>query len=187
MEIKHKMLEHPFYQLWLDGKVSIETLAQYGKSYNDLIRLIPVYWQKVIDYFNVKEKIYDKIVEEEYWHITLWQKWINKLPEINDYPKLTQLIEELNTFTPSELLGAIFAFEAQQPQIARVKKDCLIKFYGFDEKDLQYFDEHMQEEEHIVFGKALSLVYAHEEEFKAGIEKGSKAFYNSLDVFINQN
>lgn len=187
MDLKYKMLDHPFYQAWLDGKVKVETLAKYGKSYTDLIRLIPIYWQKVIDHFNAKEKTYEKIVEEEYWHITLWQKWTKKLPEVNEYPKLNKLIEQLNNLNPSELLGAIFAFETQQPQIAKVKKECLIKYYGFDEKDLQYFDEHMQEDEHIAFGKALSLVYAHQEEFKSGIEKGSKALYESLDIFLDKN
>ncbi len=185
MELIYKLLDHPFYRDWIEGKVTVEKLAQYGKSYAELIRLIPIYWQSVIDYFKTKEKTYEKIVEEEYWHITLWDKWIKKLPDTNDYPKMDKLISTLNSLTPSELLGAIYTFETQQPQIAKVKKQCLIKFYGFKEKDLQYFDEHMEEDEHIAFGKSLSIVYANQEEFKSGIEKASKALYESLDVFLD--
>ncbi len=85
-----------------------------------------------------------------------WQRILNEF----------SISDKLNNMNSSQLLGAIHSFEVQQPEIAKFKKECLIKFYNFKEDDLIYFDEHMKNE------------------FYYGFEKGQELFYRSLDRFI---
>lgn len=181
MVVKYKLLEHPFYRAWENGQLSINALSSYGYSYLEFISRIPVYWERVIKSFNINA---NWVVEEEKTHIELWKKWIGKLEKVENYPSLNELIYKFDNYSPSELAGAIHAFEIQQPEVAKFKKDCLIKFYGFKDEDLEYFDEHLKEEKHIKVGELIYQNYANKDEFIFGFEDGSKVVYESLDKFL---
>ena len=86
---------------------------------------------------------------------------------------------------PSELLGAIHSFEVQQPEVAKTKKEGLLNHYGFSEADTTYFDEHMNEAEHIEYGRKLANDFAVKSDFEKGFSRGSEIFYNALDRFLN--
>jgi len=184
MELKFRLLDHPFYQSWNEGTVSREQLANYAASYTDFIELIPVYWDKIIKDFGIDSLTGERIVVEEKLHIPLWKQWRDELEEVESYPKMTDLINGLEMMNTSELLGAIHAFEIQQPEVAYAKKKGLLNHYGFEEKRLMYFDEHMKEEEHIKFGEKIAEEHANIDDFKAGFNKGSEFIYKSLDLFM---
>jgi len=180
-ELKFRLREHPFYKAWENGEVSIQKLSEYAYSYLDLIENIPRYWQRVLDGFSISDTW---IVQEEEEHVLLWRRWIEKLEKPEKYPTLDDLISYLNGMNPSQLLGALHSFEVQQPEIAKFKKECLIKFYNFKESDLTYFDEHMKEEKHINFGLYIYENFADKGDFYYGFERGQELFYRSLDRFI---
>lgn len=184
--LSYRLLNHPFYESWNEGKVSKEKLAQYAKSYLELVYEVPMLWEKVINSFGEKSEMAVKVIAEEKEHIGLWEKWQRQIPA-DKSPSLKMLIETLHNMTPSALLGAIHSFEIQQPEVAKSKKEGLINHYGFSVEDLQYFDEHMQEKEHIQFGHNLALKYADSKEFRYGFENGSKHFYDALDLFLSEN
>ncbi len=184
MEIGKRLLEHPFYQLWEKGEISKEQLADYSYSYFELIEDIPVLWQKAIEGLNAESESSEQLVKEEISHITLWNEFKSK-QNSKDFHSMKDVREELEKMNPSELLGAIHSFEIQQPEVAKTKKEGLIKYYGFDESELKYFNEHIQEAEHIAFGKMLSEKFAIKEDFERGFVKGSEIFYKALDRFLN--
>jgi len=124
------------------------------------------------------------IINEEKSHIPMWQSWNSKLKMQDSYPKMDELLSKFELMNPSELLGALHAFEIQQPEVALTKKQGLIEHYGFSEKDLIYFDEHMAEEDHINFGKMLSEKFADKIDFKNGYDTGSEIIYRMLDKFV---
>lgn len=185
MELPFKLLEHPFYKDWECGKVTMEQLAKYAESYKDFIELMPEFWKKISKGFSVDNTLIKKIIAEETTHIDLWNNWTEKLPEIEDFPKLIKIIECFNNFTPSELLGAVHAFEVQQPEVAKSKKNGLIKFYGFEIGDLKYFEEHEKEDEHIAYGIELYKNKANKKEFESGFNKASELLYQGLDLYLN--
>lgn len=185
MELKHKLLDHPFYQAWTKGEISLEQLAKYHSSYNEFIELMPTYWQKIIDSFNENSKFAESVVKDETEHIALWQEWNSKLPKVDTFPRMNDVIEELDAMTKSELLGAIHAFEMQQPDVAVTKKEGLLCHYGYETAELKYFDEHMNEEAHIAFGRNLAKHHADEAEFQRGFDRGAELFYNALDKYLN--
>ncbi len=180
MELKHKLLEHPFYQSWSCGHISRDQLARYAGSYAEFIGEMPAYWGKIADGLGADART---VVAEETAHIALWEKWSARLPAAHDAPRMSELLDGLAGMTPSALLGAVHAFEIQQPGVAHTKKDGLIKHYGFSAEDTVYFDEHLNEQAHIEFGEKLARTKANAAEFKAGFEKGAELVYRSLDLF----
>jgi len=185
MTLKKKLLDHPFYQAWTEGKITNEQLSVYTDAYLGLIEKIPYFWEKSVNGLGADSKEAREVIAEEESHIPMWKNWSEKLEKNNNTLNLDDLISELDGMNASELLGAIHSFEAQQPEVAKTKKDGLIKFYGFDGSDLKYFDEHMNEEKHIKLAASIAEKCASKEDFKKGFEKGSELFYNGLDRFVN--
>ncbi|MDZ7743987.1 MAG: hypothetical protein U5Q03_20200 [Bacteroidota bacterium] len=185
MKLTYRLLEHPFYQAWNEGKVSMEQLSKYAASYAEFIGRMPVYWKRISDAFDTDNPDLLKIENEEQEHIALWESWTSKMDRSNEYPKMDKIFEAFDNMSPSELLGAVHAFEVQQPEVAETKKRGLIGHYGFSASDLSYFDEHMQEEAHIKLGIAMADKHADHEQFKSGFETGSRLIYEGLDLFVN--
>jgi pyrroloquinoline-quinone synthase len=186
MSTKPRLLDHPFYRAWEMGEVSQEALATYHRSYADFIQRIPSYWQTVVNSFQPESTLGTTIVQEERDHIILWELWGKTLKTPDDFPRLQNIIDAFDSMTPSELLGALHAFEVQQPEVARSKKDGLLRHYGFHERDLAYFDAHQMEERHIEYGRWLSELYANKDEYQDGYSRGAELVYKSLDHFMSE-
>ncbi len=185
MELKYRLLNHPFYQAWENGSLSRGKMSAYADAYLEFIEEIPKFWEKVVREYEPESPFAGRIVEEETWHIGLWKLWQGKLKPSPDTPSMADTIGAFNKMSPSELLGALHSFEIQQPKVAHTKKQCLMKYYGFDEKDLRYFDEHMNEDNHINFGRMLYEKKADRKEFETGFDKGAWLIYKSLDKFLD--
>lgn len=183
MKLEKKLLDHPFYQSWTKGEITESQLADYSFSYLELIKEIPEFWSKAVSGLNAVSSQSRKVVEEETVHISLWKDFISKQSCVC-VKSMKDVIGELSEMSPSELLGAIHAFEVQQPEVAKTKKEGLLKFYGFNESDTKYFDEHMNEAEHIGYGNMLSEKFADKALFEKGFIRGSEIFYHALDRFL---
>jgi len=178
-----RLLDHPFYRAWERGEVTREDLAVYHRSYADLVQYIPTYWQRVVNSLRPEHPTGITIIQEERDHILLWEAWGKGFAPPLDFPRLRESLAPLEAMTPSALLGALQAFERQQPEVARVKKESLLRHYGMREEDLAYFDVHMEEEPHIAFGSWLADRFADPKEFEDGFTRGAELFYRSLDEF----
>lgn len=183
MKLQHKLSEHPFYQMWQKGEITNEQLSKYAYSYMEFIEKIPEYWQKSITGLNVNEKYSEELIKEENEHTELWKGFKSKF-NCNEFPDMRDVNNNFSKMNPSELLGAIHSFEIQQPEVAKTKKEGLLKYYGFNESVTKYFDEHLNEAEHIAFGKMLSEKYADKNDFEKGFNKGAEIVYNALDRFL---
>ncbi len=184
MSVHPRLLDHPFYQAWNRGEISTEALSAYHRSYGEFIKHFPSYWQRVVNAFQQDLPRGASIVDEEFQHVPLWELWGRYLSAPPSYPGLEQLLDAFDRMTPSELLGAIQAFETQQPEVARTKREGLRRFYGIQEEDLVYFDEHLDEKNHIAYGSWLGENFADRREFNEGFERGAELIYRSLDGFV---
>ena len=183
MNIRPRLLDHPFYRAWSAGEVTTDTLAAYHRSYADLVQRVPTYWKKVVNAFQPEDPLGLSIVEEEREHILLWESWGHSLKPPQEYPSLQTLFDTCDRMSPSRLLGVLQAFEMQQPEVAATKKAGLLRHYGFLTEDLRYFDEHQREEIHIAYGRSLADRWAEPAEFEEGFTTGAELFYHSLDGF----
>lgn len=184
MNMENPLLEHPFYQAWNEGEVTVEQLSKYAAAYQTFMDRVPTYWQRVLDELDVDDSRGSEVVEEEREHAELWEEWRIELPETDEVPALEALLEGLEGMSASELAGALHAYEVQQPDVAATKKRGLLEHYGFSESPLSFFDAHIDgEAEHIAFGEAIRAEYADTEGFERGFRRGAELVYRSLDAF----
>jgi pyrroloquinoline-quinone synthase len=133
------LLKHPFYQAWNMGALSVSDLAVYATQYGEFINRIADGWEAVGD---------RAIAEEEREHAALWTDFATgvgasrpargRLPEIEELVSLSQTMFQERT----RALGALYAFEQQQPGTAESKLAGLRKHYNLSAAAEVYFDIH---------------------------------------------
>jgi pyrroloquinoline-quinone synthase len=181
------LLDHPFYQAWNRGDVTRDQLARYGAAYQTFMDAVPALWKKVFQGLKLEgddAATAASIVEEESEHADLWEKWRVDLPEVDGHPRLNQLLDEMADMSASELAGAIHAYEVQQPDVAETKRRGLLDHYDWSEDNVTFFEEHLEEESHLAFGRHIYEEYADAEAFERGFERGAELVYHSLDDFV---
>lgn len=139
---KYNLLKHPFYQAWSAGELPIEALKCYAREYGAFISTLPKGWETLND---------AETAEEETEHIEMWEDFADGLDtEISDaqIPEVKTLLNTAdNLFSNKETaLGALYAFEAQQPETAKSKLAGLKAFYQLPEKVEPYFETHSHNE-----------------------------------------
>jgi len=138
MLAKWDLLQHPFYQAWSKGTLSIEALTVYASEYGAFINILEDGWNTLGDAETAKE-------ERE--HAELWEQFAKTLDTEISVPQITQtrtLIETSKSLfsSPATTLGAMYAFEAQQPATAKSKLDGLKTHYSLSSDVEPYFEVH---------------------------------------------
>src|SRR5688572_26924394 len=141
--IQYDLLNHPFYLAWSEGRLTCSQLSLYAKQYGSFIRLISKGWQCANE---------EAIATEEQEHYELWQKFGNSLNKEADNALLPAVDELANTTkenyrTYAGALGALYAFEAQQPATATSKLKGLKEHYSKWNIDKTYFTIHADDVE----------------------------------------
>lgn len=139
------LLAHPFYRMWMEGKISRETLGVYAREYRGFIRALPEGWLPL----NEPGK-----VQEEKEHARMWDGFGAEFGLNGDpgtFPETRALMAAFQSLceSPETAIGALYAFEVQQPTVARTKGDGLRRHYSVPDRVLQYFDTHANNAEEI--------------------------------------
>jgi len=135
---KWDLLKHPFYQAWSAGTLPVEALKVYASEYGAFINTLADGWTTLEDPETARE-------EEE--HAELWEQFATALETQVSTPKITQTNELVRTAkelfnSPAATLGAMYAFEAQQPATAKSKLDGLKTHYSLPGEVEPYFEVH---------------------------------------------
>ena len=135
---KWDLLKHPFYQSWSAGTLPVEALKVYASEYGAFINKLEDGWNTLGD---------SETAQEEKEHAELWEQFATALDTKVDKSKITQTVDLINTaselFTsPATTLGAMYAFEAQQPATAKSKLDGLKTHYSLPAGVEPYFEIH---------------------------------------------
>lgn len=179
------LLKHPFYQAWNMGTLTVEDLGLYATQYGEFIDHIADGWEAVGD---------SAIAAEERYHAVLWTDFATALdasrPAKNRLPEIENLVALANeTFTNRpQALGALYAFEQQQPGTAQSKLDGLRKHYSLASYGEVYFDVHKSDEEEPRW-LAEQIDTLSDEEFaraKDACERMASALWVGLDGVMNQ-
>ena len=138
----HNLLDHPFYQAWSAGELPVETLRAYAREYGAFIATIPNGWETIND---------TEIAEEETEHIDMWADFADGLDTTVSEAQIPQVKALLETADelfsePATALGALYAFEAQQPATAQSKLAGLKEFYQLPKTVEPYFETHSHNE-----------------------------------------
>lgn len=152
---KRSLLKHPFYQMWSDGKLTVDHLQGYSKEYFQLVKAVPGFVQNIAS-ANRDASIAAEIegnMKEEAEHVEPWTRFaavlgvsLNELTAYDGASKTEEAVAKmmaLSSLSFEEAVAAMYAFESELPKISRSKIDGLVKFYGLDGKDaLNYFQIH---------------------------------------------
>jgi pyrroloquinoline-quinone synthase len=153
------LLRHPFYQDWQAGKLSRESLQLYAAQYYRHVEAFPQHLRVLAARADesLKPLVLENLAEEENPdgpHPKLWREFAEALgvseEDILNSPSLPGTQHVVHTFRDicgnrpvAEAVAALYAYEAQVPEIATTKIDGLNRFYGItDAKGTAYFAIH---------------------------------------------
>ena len=152
---ERSLLNHPFYQIWSDGKLTHEALEGYSKEYYQLVKAVPIFMTQLMDY--VPASLYNELdynQQEEYSHISLWERFAgglgvsrNELMNYEGLYKTNHAISGMHSLMSSFVSGSatMYALEKEIPKISQIKLEGLAEFYGLTSEDVtKYFKEHME-------------------------------------------
>ncbi len=148
---RRSLLKHSFYQMWSEGKLTVDHLQGYSKEYFQLVKAVPKFVEGI-----AKESDNSDVAgnaKEEAEHVEPWVRFATALgvsrSELVDYDgaeKTNAAVEkmmDLSRASYEEAVAAMYAYEMELPQISRSKIDGLKKFYGMDSGDAtKYFEIH---------------------------------------------
>ena len=153
------LLKHPFYQDWQEGKLTRESLQLYAAQYYRHVEAFPKHLRVLAERADesLKPVVLENLAEEENParpHPKLWRDFAEALgvteenvtssPSLPGTQHVVQKFREIcGNRSVAEAVAALYAYEAQVPEIATTKIAGLKKFYGITEpKGLAYFEVH---------------------------------------------
>lgn len=160
---KKSLLNHPFYQKWNEGKLTVEELREYAKQYYHFVKHFPRFVSCVhsnCEDVDTRKILMQNLADEEGYkteiadHPRLWINFAESLGLTEAEVKEAKPIREVEdlvdgmyelTRSPEFTLGlaALYAYESQVPAISRTKIDGLKNFYGVDtERAIEFFKVH---------------------------------------------
>jgi pyrroloquinoline-quinone synthase len=153
------LLKHPFYQDWQAGKLSREALQLYAAQYYKHVEAFPKHLRVLAARTegSLRDIVQENLAEEENPsrpHPKLWRDFaaavgvgeddVTSCPALPGTRAVVQAFREICGDRPvAEAVAALYAYEAQVPEIAATKIDGLKKFYGVTQpQGLAYFAVH---------------------------------------------
>lgn len=134
------LLNNPFYRAWSCGQLSWNGLRTYAEEYGAFIALLEEGWLSQND---------PETAQEEREHLQLWKSFARSLGTRVGTPRVPEVQDLVATARQlfaerAPAMGALYAFEVQQPATAKSKLDGLRSFYELPETAQLYFRAHQQ-------------------------------------------
>lgn len=196
-----RLLDHPFYQAWAQGTLTLEDLAFYSKQYWRQVEAFPGYLDNLdsrVPDGATKETLRENLQDERDGdHPGLWLRFASAVgapsPDVHESVAEHETEECVSTFAIATkeapvpfALGMLYAYESQTPEIAKTKVAGLREHYGIDGEDVHYFDLHGELDVDHADGLvgALAEVTQTEDDLRqaeAGAATGARAIWGLLD------
>ena len=158
-----KMLSHPFYKDWVNGKLSRAQLQNYAVQYKPFVDAFPRFVSAIHSQCSEpvdRHELTKNLMDEEGFgsslpHPVLWENFASgigadltaKVQPESYYLRDTFLA--LCHYSYEEGLCALYSYEAQIPEVAKAKIKGLEEHYGIsDSKALEFFEVHQEADIH---------------------------------------
>jgi pyrroloquinoline-quinone synthase len=123
---KKRLLDHPFYVAWSEGRLPVAALKAYAREYGAFVAAVPDGWRAAGDAAHAREEEHHARVWRDTFAGTLGESV--STPSVREVTDLLALSKEMFSSEPTAA-GALYAFETQQPDTARSKLEGLLEFY----------------------------------------------------------
>lgn len=146
---RRSLLKHSFYQMWSEGRLTIDHLQGYSLEYFQLVKAVPKFVEGIAgDNPDIANN-----AKEEAEHVEPWARFAGALGisrnDLVNYAGADKTnaavakMAELANSSFEEAVAAMYAYEMELPKISRSKIDGLKKFYGMEGGDAtKYFEIH---------------------------------------------
>ena len=170
------LLTHPFYQDWKDGALTLEDLRLYAAQYYHFEASFPRFLSTVHSRCTdqkVRQSILSNLWDEEHGEQNHRAQWLGfceglgltpeSVEQTPVQPKTGALLDTYSSACSAsfqEGIAAIYAYEAQVPQIASEKLQGLRNQYGIEDEDtLAFFQvhSHLDKEHSRLEAEAISM------------------------------
>ena len=158
------VLRHPFYVRWTAGELTSEELARYSGQYRHAVEAIADVSEEAAA---GRPDLAEHAVEERE-HVALWDGFVAATGGDSTAAPTPETAECVKEWTAGDdtlsHLVTLYAIEAAQPEISRVKRDGLLSSYGFsDDGGTAYFRLHEERDaEHAAEARQLLAELADE-------------------------
>jgi pyrroloquinoline-quinone synthase len=186
---RQHLLQHPFYQAWSRGELSLDALRDYAAQYYHHVAAFPTYLSAVhaqTEDAEVRRHILSNLMDEEAGepnHPELWLRFAESLGLSREDVKRTLQWEATRALIAGFRdccgergtgvgLAALYAYESQIPAVSEKKIEGLKEFYGFrDAEGYRYFSVHIEaDREHAAVEAAQIAQVLDEAERGAALE-----------------
>jgi len=155
------MLDHPFYQRWSNGSLTLGELQEYAREYYHYAVAFPTFLSSIhatSSDIRVRQEILENMIEEERGpenHPELWLRFCESLAldreaVQNSSPSaetaaVIKTIRDACAQNTHAGVAALYAYESQIPRVSGSKIDGLAAHYGItDERAISFFRVHME-------------------------------------------
>ena len=144
--LKYNLLNHPFYQMWNEGKISLSTLQEYSKQYMFQVKGLPTYisaTHSITEDTEMRKILTENLADEEINgddHVSLWASFAKGLGVSSEDIKTAQkshsiqnLVATCKEYASKSFasgFGVLYAQEHNYANIATSKKEGLEKHFG---------------------------------------------------------
>lgn len=196
-----RLLEHPFYQAWAAGELTLDDLQVYSGQYWRQVESFPSYLTNVAERVDdevakktVLENLSDEVDDD---HAGLWLRFAASVGAeegtVRGAPIETETSQCVAAFSEGTAaasvpfaLGMLYGYESQTPAVAETKICGLKEHYGITGEGLDYFALHgeLDVEHASELAAAIERVVVTEEdaaEAEAGARAGAGAIWGLLD------
>ena len=183
------LLQHPFYQAWSRGELSLDALRDYATQYYHHVAAFPTYLSAVhaqTEDAEVRRQILSNLIDEEAGspnHPELWLEFAEslgldraKVKSAALWPETKKLIGDFRACCGERGTGVglagLYAYESQIPAVSEKKIEGLKKHYGFSDPDgYKYFTVHIEaDREHAAVEGAQIAQLVHDGEREGAME-----------------
>ena len=202
---EHHLLKSPFYRAWTAGTLPQESLREYAAQYFQHVAAFPTYLKSLGERADesLRPIVEENLAEELDTagpHPQLWRDFAAAvgadgatLDSAEPLPAVKALIETYGELcahgSPAEAVAALYAYEAQVPEIATQKIAGLRRHYGItDSAALRYFAVHEEADvrHRAAWREWLAAQDTKEtEKAAAAAERGLRALWNALEAMYS--
>ena len=189
------VLEHPFYQRWSAGELTLGELADYSGQYRYATEAVATMSAGLVDAAPESErKGLSAHAREEADHVAMWDQFVDAVGGNSGAAPNPETVECVEAWTRADGFGPqlarLFAVESGQPEISKTKSKGLSDFYGIEDAPArEYFTVHAtMDVEHAEEGRKLVERYMadfDEDELAEAAEEAFRANWRLLDGVEN--
>jgi len=186
---RFNVLQHPFYERWSRGELTLDELGRYSGQYRHAVEAIATISADAAAALPERPEVAEHAAEESA-HVRLWDGFVAAVGGSSDAPATPETEECVDAWTSADgrlaTLARLYAIESGQPEISRTKREGLAAFYGIEcgAGDAYFRVHESRDAEHA--GEARRLIEelagpADEDEIVAAAESAMRANWRLLD------